>query len=215
MEEDSVLQWRRRKRRKRLMFALLCAFIALGCAVLWSLPAENTSGTSFPTLSSSSKAPSETVKGISLAPPETHSPSEEKCDIPGCDILQWLNDARRDQTPCPDNHQAQAGRDLLWEDALEELAQEQAHFLATVGYLSHHTPDSPLGASLENRLKGYDYQLAGETLYRGSERSNQVVQWWLQSSHHCHVLMDPELQAVGVGTSQTVDGVFWVAIFSD
>ena len=141
--------------------------------------------------------------------------ADDECDTV-CRGLILLNEFREEGGECPDGSVWPAVGPLDWDDDLEDVAMDQADFLAEMGYLSHYTPNNDDGATLAARVGHLsDIAQSGEVLYRGSEDGARAVQWWLESARHCPILMDARMSTIGLGVTDEAGVFYWVGVVAN
>lgn len=82
---------------------------------------------------------------------------------------------------------------------LERLAQAHARDMGLRNYFSHTTPE---GLSIWDRLNLLGpppYGDGGENIAGGQERASEVVNEWMASSGHRALLLNRNVNAIGVG----------------
>jgi uncharacterized protein YkwD len=68
-------------------------------------------------------------------------------------------------------------------------------------HLNHFGHEGEGGSLPQDRVRaaGYRYSMLGENLGVGKRTAREIVEAWLLSDGHCHVLMQPGFTEIGVG----------------
>ncbi len=117
------------------------------------------------------------------------------------EVVRLTNVARR----------AEGCEPLRIDERLRRAARLHSADMAARDYFSHDSLD---GRSPWDRIEaaGYDYP-AAENIARGQTTPRQVVQAWLDSPGHRANIVNCDLEAIGVGLKQGVDGPWWTQDF--
>jgi len=103
---------------------------------------------------------------------------------------------------------AQGLGSLAWNDSLAAAAQDHAERMAAEGYLSHEYPgEGNVGARAARA--GAHFREIAENIATGYS-DEQVEQEWMHSTPHRHNILDPNLNAIGVGIVER-NGMLYVA----
>lgn len=99
---------------------------------------------------------------------------------------------------------------------LDRVAQKHAEDMLKRGYFSHLNPD---GKTVRERAQreGYLWRTLGENLAEGQTRIEQLLANWRDSPPHRAVLLDPEMEELGLGMARGRDGrgqlrIVWVLV---
>lgn len=103
---------------------------------------------------------------------------------------------------------AQGLDSLAWNDSLAAAAQDHAERMAAEGYLSHEYPgEGNVGARAARA--GAHFRAIAENIATGYS-DEQVEQEWMHSAPHRENILDPKLNAIGVGVAER-SGKLYVA----
>ena len=142
---DEVLAWTRRKRRRRVLMAIVLGSGAIVGGIWWDRPSERPS------------VQPEARQGVEVELVAERPPRARRVTRP-------------EVRGCPDGGYWAPSEVLVWDDDLDDVAMDQAAFLADMGYFAHRTPENGHGVTLSERLRHLDaVENSGEALYRGSE----------------------------------------------
>jgi hypothetical protein len=99
-----------------------------------------------------------------------------------------------------EDRKAQGLQPLQWNDALATAAQRHADLMVTQGQLSHQYPGEP---ELMQRCAqaGAHFQAIAENLAQ-APNAEAVEQAWMHSTVHRTNILDPKMNALGVGIAQ-------------
>ncbi len=97
---------------------------------------------------------------------------------------------------------------LKWNAVLMTSAYRHAKDMHKKKYFSHY---SPTGTDVGDRIDavGYVWSYCGENLGSGQKNFDEVFEDWIQSSTHCRMLLNPEVEDVAVAQF----GTYWVQHF--
>lgn len=86
---------------------------------------------------------------------------------------------------------------LRLDERLQSAAQDRMRDMEEQAYWAHLRPDgrTPFDAV---KLRGYDFQYAGENLARGFDTSEVLVESWMESEGHRRNVMSPLYQECGI-----------------
>lgn len=102
---------------------------------------------------------------------------------------------------------------LKWSDSLAAAAQDHAERMATEGYLSHEYPgEGNVGARAATA--GAHFREIAENIATGYSEA-QVEQEWMHSAPHRRNILDPNLNAIGVGVVERGGLLYVVEDFAD
>jgi uncharacterized protein YkwD len=101
-------------------------------------------------------------------------------------------------------------------DKLSAAAREHAQDMAKHNMLSHSGSDGST-AAVRVTHQHYTWRMVGENVASGPTTADEVVAGWLESPHHCEIIMDPRYTEMGI--AYTVDpksesGVYWAQVFA-
>lgn len=104
-------------------------------------------------------------------------------------------------------------RPLHWNDSLAAAAQDHAERMAAAGYLSHDYPGEP---PLMQRAAqaGAHFQSIAENIATGYSDSG-VESEWMHSTPHRTNILDPRMNAIGVGLVVSHGTLYAVEDFAD
>jgi uncharacterized protein YkwD len=90
-----------------------------------------------------------------------------------------------------------AAAPLSWNAKLEVSAAAQAHYMQSIGALSHVGANNvSLGARVT--AAGYPWRQLGENIAYGHTTIEDTIQGWVDSPGHCAILMNADYKDVGV-----------------
>lgn len=99
---------------------------------------------------------------------------------------------------------------------LDRIAQKHAEDMLARGYFAHQSPD---GKTVRERAQreGYRWRALGENLADGQTRIEQLLANWRDSPPHRAVLLDPEMEEIGLGMARGRDSrgqlrIVWVLV---
>ena len=136
---------------------------------------------------------------------QIHQPAESK--VSNQHMLEQINEIRTAGCTCGQQNMP-AVPPLSWSRALEHSAKRHAKDMKRHNYFSHYSRD---GKSVGDRLDdlGYNWRHIGENIASGQVNFQQVKEDWLSSQSHCEMIMNANMQEMGI--SQV--GHFWVQHF--
>jgi uncharacterized protein YkwD len=148
------------------------------------------SATATPTVTGTPATATPTVTGTPATPTPTPSPAAAITAPSGMagDALTVLNAER-----------ARLGlRPVAFNSQLTLAAATYAQYMAQANFFAHDGPD---GSSPSSRVyrAGYAGQWRGETLAAGQSSGASVIDVWLRSPPHRAIVLDPNIQEVGIG----------------
>lgn len=82
--------------------------------------------------------------------------------------------------------------------SLQKAAQKKAEDMAGRGYFAHDTPEGK-APWLWIQEEGYVYESAGENLAVNFDTGQDVIDEWIASPSHRHVLLGEQYKEVGIG----------------
>ncbi len=137
--------------------------------------------------------------------PEVESPE----DIDRDKLLRLVNEVRSQGCMCGYTHYAPVDF-VVWNDDLEEAAQNHCDDMDENGFFSHTGSD---GSSPGDRLYdvGYDWRAYGENIAMGYLTEDSVIEGWLNSPGHCRNIMSPNVSEMGVAKR----GDYWTQVFAE
>jgi uncharacterized protein YkwD len=103
---------------------------------------------------------------------------------------------------------------LRYHALLSSLAHKHSRDIGTNGYHVSRDPHrGSAGSTVAFRLKPYtanfgmaSYKIAETVTENPNSSPATAVRWWMQSDHHRPILLDPELEDIGVGVHLTRPG---------
>ncbi len=117
------------------------------------------------------------------------------------EFLERINLARQKGCNCGNVYMPPAPP-IIWNNQLEDAAQEHAQDMSNLSYFSHTSKD---GRSMSDRAiaigydyKGYKNYTVGENIAQGQMTIAEVMDGWLKSPGHCRNLMNPAFKEIGV-----------------
>ncbi|WP_291427063.1 CAP domain-containing protein [Deinococcus sp.] len=131
------------------------------------------------------------------------------------EVLRLTNEARAKGANCGGTVYAPT-TPLTWNDQLAHAARNHATDMVMQNYFDH---TSPGGLTFGDRIKaaGYVGRTSAENIAAGYPSAQVVVTNWVNSPHHCEILMGRDLKELGVG-SVTIPGslysIYWVQDFA-
>ncbi len=130
-------------------------------------------------------------------------------------VLKQVNIARASARSCG-GRQMPAARELAWNRALAEAAEQHSVDMAARRYFDHASPD---GKRVSQRVtaQGYRWGMVGENLAGGDTSVNGVIAGWLKSPEHCHNMMSPAYAEVGVACVRQPGsqwGTYWTMVLA-
>lgn len=223
--DDPIQQWRRARRWRRIFSG--AGMLTAGAGVLWlwqqTRPEPVYQIRYLPTPPALRDAPARP----NPVPPAPR-PRQAEADSADSGTLPWsLNEQRAEIRDAVDALRAKGVRcggqwhppvdRLRSSQGLAQAALAQAAWVADAGEYAHETPDNPAGRDPRERAAraGYGGQVVGENLAWGQATPDAAVRWWSRSPTHCRLLMDPDMQDIGVGAvadPETRHGWVWVML---
>ncbi len=130
-------------------------------------------------------------------------------------VLKQVNMARASARSCG-GRQMQPARELAWNRALAEAAEQHSVDMAARRYFDHVSPD---GKRVSQRVtaQGYPWRMVGENLAGGDTSVNSVIAGWLKSPEHCQNMMSPSYADVGVACVRQPGsqwGTYWTMVLA-
>jgi uncharacterized protein YkwD len=117
-------------------------------------------------------------------------------------IFEAANQARR----------AQGLARLKWDPSLARAARQHANNMARENALSHQLPGEPNMAVRASRAGLYFISLS-ENVAQGPDADN-ISDQWVRSPQHRQNLLDPDMNAIGIGVAERNGEVFAVEDFA-
>ncbi len=124
------------------------------------------------------------------------------------EFLNAINQARAEARECGDEH-FDAAPPLKWSDALYRAAYEHSNDMAQQDFVGHdgsgeYTDET--GADLGKKSEffervehnGYQFGAVAENVAAGQKTTDEVINDWIESPHHCANLMNPNFKDVGM-----------------
>lgn len=131
-------------------------------------------------------------------------------------VLDNINGWRSEDCQCG-NVKKRPAPEVIWDNKLEEIAQNYADDLATDNkenesnflYLSHVGTD---GSTLSNRLaeNGYEAIYCVENIAYLKGNEDMVIDHWMNTPAACNNIMNRQITSIGIARS----GDFWVLLFA-
>lgn len=102
---------------------------------------------------------------------------------------------------------------LRWEESLAVAAQEHAERMSGEGYLSHQYPGEGDVGSRAARA-GSHFQAIAENIATGPG-DEAIESEWMNSTPHRRNILDPQMNAIGIGVVERRGTIFAVEDFAD
>ncbi len=128
--------------------------------------------------------------------------SQQGSESAGRQIFDAANQARRAQG---------LGR-LKWNEGLARAAQQHAAAMARAGFLSHQLPGEP-GLEVRASHAGVYFISLSENVAQGPD-AGDISDQWAKSPEHRQNLLDPDMNAIGVGVAERDGQLFAVEDFA-
>ena len=121
-------------------------------------------------------------------------------------LIEIINEKRSEGGICGDYEKAPSDPLKVHED-LELASEVHALDMIVHNFFGHTGSD---GLRVEQRVKSIDnsWVATGEVLAKGYSNPNDVVEAWLQSESHCHILLSKYFEWVGVH----IEDGHWVVV---
>jgi uncharacterized protein YkwD len=127
-------------------------------------------------------------------------------------VLELVNEARAKPRRCGWKRHA-AVPPLARSAILERVAVAHARDMAARRRMSHSGADGSTPGERATRA-GYHWRALGENVAFGQPTPEQVVAGWLDSTHHCANIMDPDFTEMGIGSATSDRAVlYWSQVF--
>lgn len=122
-------------------------------------------------------------------------------------MLRLVNSVREKGCRCGDTYYPPVPP-VVWDDRLEEAAQNHSNDMFQKNYFSHVEADGSNGGVRLQRA-GYDWKAYGENVGMGYKTEREVVEGWLKSPGHCKNIMNKLYKEMGVARA----GNYWTQDF--
>jgi uncharacterized protein YkwD len=119
-------------------------------------------------------------------------------------FLDQVNAVRRAGCLCEGKHMPPVGK-VIWHPKLEVSAVLHAQQMLRYRFLEHYSIGG-LDIGQRANAVGYPWRTIGENLGRGQVSIHEVIEDWIESPSHCHVLMNPKFKEMGAAHK----GEYWV-----
>ena len=123
-------------------------------------------------------------------------------------LLDLVNEYRSAGCNCGDEYFPPV-EPVVWNDLLEEAAQNHSNDMYENDYFDHTTPD---GISPGDRITatGYGWSTYGENIALGYSTEEAVIEGWINSPGHCKNIMNGNLTEMGVGENNS----YWTQVLA-
>lgn len=120
------------------------------------------------------------------------------------EFVSQINEVRSSGCMCDGRYQPNVTK-VKWHPKLELSATLHARQMMRYHFFEHYSKG---GKNIGERVQavGYPWRTVGENLARGQRSVAEVIEDWMESPKHCHLLMNPKFEEMGAAHV----GEYWV-----